>query len=46
MNTAAVKEIARLKKMIDRKKEEITEHEEMVKMWENILNPKTEEVKK
>lgn len=45
MSTAmALKEIERLKKMINRKNEEIKEHEEMVKMWEKIMNPeKTEE---
>lgn len=43
MNTAVMKEIARLEKMIDRKKTEIEEHEEMLKMWKEKLNPQKEE---
>lgn len=38
MNTQSISnEIARLQKMIDRKKEEIKEHEELKKMWEDKL---------
>lgn len=35
MNTTAINnEIARLKKMIDRKEQEIKEHKELIEMWE------------
>lgn len=38
MNTQAInKEIERLQKMIDRKTEEIKEHQELLKMWEAKL---------
>lgn len=39
METAVMKELARLEKMIDRKKQEIKEHEEMVKLWKEKLTP-------
>lgn len=35
MTTAVAKEIARLEKMIARKKEEIKEHEELIKVWKD-----------
>lgn len=38
MNTAANNEIIRLKKMIERKEQEIKEHKELILMWETMLN--------
>lgn len=37
METAVLKEIARLKKQIERKLQEIEEHKELLKMWEDKL---------
>lgn len=40
MNSTAInKEIERLQKMINRKEEEIKEHKELMKMWQEKLNP-------
>ena len=40
MSTAVNNEIARLKKMIERKEAEIKEHKELIQMWEKQLAEK------
>ena len=40
MGTAVNNEIARLKKMIERKEAEIKEHKELIQMWEKQLAEK------